>query len=38
MRAKGNPEDFATKGTVREERGLTSSTYRVSSGMANWML
>ena len=26
MRASGNPEALATKGTVRDDRGFTSST------------
>ena len=28
--ARGSPDDLATKGTVLEERGLTSSTYKSS--------
>ena len=28
--ARGNPDDLATKGTVLDERGLTSKTYKSS--------
>ncbi len=28
--ARGNPDDFATNGTVRDERGFTSRTYKSS--------
>ena len=33
--ASGSPVAFDTKGTVREARGLTSSTYTVPSWIAN---
>ena len=36
--ASGTPVALATKGNVREPRGFTSSTYRVSSRIAYWML
>ena len=36
--ASGVAVALETNGTVREARGLASSTYRVSPASANWML
>ena len=36
--ASGIPVAFDTNGTVREERGLASRTYGISSRTASWTL